>query len=212
MLKLYLLSRQQRPQRPAKTQANQQPPALQRQQLWWRTDRQGPQIPRWSVLQLQRDTERWQPPPQDKQVNIKLSDRLWPSAVSHSLRDASDHGPFGVVWEAVRSFWIQVASCHTAFTSRCHTAVMSRTQQPVQPTVLQVFSFCTSLSELIWPWLVLMSCKFSHVSTRVCVWVCVCEDTPWLPVSNRVCVSLHLVVGSFLCVGFSHRGSTFLKM
>lgn len=36
----------------------------------------GPQIPHWSQPRLQRDSERWQPPPEEKEVNIKLSDCL----------------------------------------------------------------------------------------------------------------------------------------
>lgn len=54
----------------------------------------GPQIPHWSELPLQRDTKRWQPPLEEKQVNIKLSDcLLLPAARLHGCMAGCDSQP-----------------------------------------------------------------------------------------------------------------------
>lgn len=175
----------------------------------------GPQIPHWSELPLQRDTKRWQPPPEEKQVNIKLSDcLLLPAvrlAVTHCLRDALDHIPLGVILEtslslcnSLHSHSIQLSLCHSKFTSSYnaqkmlgHVEGMRRATATWILEHLEILYYGLHLD--VRNLIVLMSNK---CTTSVCLSESVSVKTPWLPVSHSVCVSLHLAVRSHSLHGF----------
>jgi len=106
-----------------------------------------PRIPHWSELPLQTDTKRRQPPPEEEQVNIKLSDCLLLPAVwlagTQRLRDAPDPIPLGVILPtslpSCNSHSIQLSLCHRTLppvivpknAGTCRGHKVQRVNQPV---------------------------------------------------------------------------------
>lgn len=66
-------------------------PCSQLQWLWWRAEWQALRYPTDPSPSLQKDANKWQPPPEEKRVNIKLSNCRSLLAVTHVLRDPLHH-------------------------------------------------------------------------------------------------------------------------
>lgn len=165
----------------------------------------GPQIPHWSELPLQRDTKRWQPPPEENQVNIKLSDCLrLPAvrlAVTHSLRDALDHIPLGVIlWtslsscNSVCSHSVQLSLCHSKLPPVMMWKMLGHVEDTEWSTTKHIFILRTGYSKLIKNWSLLMLMYMC-----VSVYVFVKRHDFLFP---TVCVSVYIWPSGFsLCIG-----------